>query len=418
MRVIFIEPLLKNQQGHIFFHLRAMTSELKKRGIAYLIFGNLCADTASLRIDNFYPCFSEITVAILKLGISLKSLLLFPKLILRFKHQLYSALISNPKFLVQENDMFFCLSPHIFEFAVIGWFLHAQGRAIARKGCKVVIGFNFPYYRDSRLLTLFLAGAYKAICGYLMDRVPVKVIYFSSAELTAKEFERLLRKRVLFLPSPIYPLPVSAAASLTDSAATPATDGKVRVSYLGGARYNKGFDLYVRMIEYFIKDRALDDKIIFLTQVDIHEQQSGYDIEAVKRHVNLLESLSGKWAQVKIIYGTLPYPDYYKLLLSSDIVVLPYRDRIYQHGSSNVFMETIIAGRVPIVPAGTGIAKELSRYLLNDLVFKNGDPQDLARVVRRAVSGYPSYRERINRAREDFIRVHNADNLINTLLEL
>src|SRR3989344_6122135 len=53
----------------------------------------------------------------------------------------------------------------------------------------------------------------------------------------------------------------------------------------------------------------------------------------------------------------------------ADIILLPYDPSIYRSGTSGVFVEAIIAGKIPVVKEGSWLSYELKRFSLEELVI-------------------------------------------------
>jgi hypothetical protein len=66
--------------------------------------------------------------------------------------------------------------------------------------------------------------------------------------------------------------------------------------------------------------------------------------------------------------------EYYQALYRSDIVLLPYDPQKYQRRTSGVFVEAIIAGKIPLVKDGSWLAYELKRFNLHELIVNWDDP--------------------------------------------
>lgn len=73
--------------------------------------------------------------------------------------------------------------------------------------------------------------------------------------------------------------------------------------------------------------------------------------------------------QVTPLPAHLSRVEYLAQLASSDLVLLPYDAKAYQQRTSGVFIETIVAGKLPAVTQDTWMAGELLRYDLPELVI-------------------------------------------------
>ena len=408
---------MKNQKGHFFFEVRSLASQLKKRGIPYVIFGNLDADSDCLKLDNFNPALTEITLSIFKKGVSVKNCLYLYRLIKQFNNNLSKTLLFNPVFSIEDEDIIFIHTLYFIEFAGLSWFLWRNSKILAKKNLKVILGLNYPYKKKPFFLTLLLALVYSISDKFFINKSKIKVIYFSTGEVLRKQFEKLLNKKVVFLPTPVLPFPYQPDTVSVDKI-SPEYSGKIKIAYIGGARYSKGFDIFVQMVEQLSTQDEVSKKIYFLTQANINEEQTPRDFQFTLKYIERLDSLVKKIDNLEIIAGTLTPVEYYKLLFRSDIIILPYRDSGYKTSDSNIFNEAIIAGKVVLVPSYTIIAAYLSKYSLKDLLFKREDVGDLADVIKNIVRNYKYYQEKIKKMQEDYQKIHTLDNLLNSLLKL
>ena len=65
--------------------------------------------------------------------------------------------------------------------------------------------------------------------------------------------------------------------------------------------------------------------------------------------------------------------EYYDSLERSDVVLLPY-DQKYARRTSGVFVEAILAGKIPVVKEGSWLSHELKRFDLTELIVDWEDP--------------------------------------------
>ncbi|HLO85285.1 MAG TPA: hypothetical protein VK203_09775 [Nostocaceae cyanobacterium] len=85
--------------------------------------------------------------------------------------------------------------------------------------------------------------------------------------------------------------------------------------------------------------------------------------------------------QVKLIANYLTEAEYLYWLKISDIILLPYDAIAYSERTSGIFTECIIAGKIPVVTAGTWMAKELIKYGLNELIIDWDQPELVVKEI-------------------------------------
>ncbi|MBD2436132.1 glycosyltransferase family 1 protein [Nostoc sp. FACHB-110] len=76
-------------------------------------------------------------------------------------------------------------------------------------------------------------------------------------------------------------------------------------------------------------------------------------------------------AKVKLVSNYLTELEYLNWLKESDIILLPYDAVAYQERTSGIFTECIMAGKIPLVTAGTWMATELAKYDLTELIIED-----------------------------------------------
>ncbi|OGX27124.1 MAG: hypothetical protein A3J51_03075 [Omnitrophica WOR_2 bacterium RIFCSPHIGHO2_02_FULL_45_21] len=414
MRVVIVDPLLKNLSGHCYFYDKAAIAELQKRNIPFLLFGNTHADKDCLAIDNFFPCSTDIISSVFAAAGPIKKLFNVLRASRLFKQQLENCLFKNPDFYIKENDSIFIPTFYIFELIFLGWIFALRSKQFAQIYFRLNIILRFRYIRNSKILTALLGFFYKLACNVFLGRLKDKVVYLTDSELLKKEYEALLNREVLLCPIPLNPF-VFKIGKESDASQKNIPNGRIVISYVGGARYNKGFDTFVDMAIRLNSDKELSEKIFFVLQLDIHPQR-GKDRKIVCSAVEKIESFSERVDNIRIVRGTLPMQKYYRLLSESQIIVLPYRDEAYKSATANILVETILLGKVPVVSSNTWMAYELSKFGLKELVFEIGSTLNLAQTIKKIALGYSYYLEKIRWAQPCWKEFHSVCNLVDLLV--
>ncbi|MDD5348037.1 MAG: glycosyltransferase [Candidatus Omnitrophica bacterium] len=412
MRVIVVDPFLSDLSGHNFFYNTALCAELKKRNIPFVIFGN---KDSRLRIDGFYPALESITDKFFLAGNPLASLIRLTRAIRSSNAKLQRSFFDNPGFALQEGDVVFCHTLYVFEFFSFACFLRRHRRSFVAKDCTFRIGLHFRYVRSSRTATFVLGMLYRVITKFMLAPLAGSVIYHSDGRMLIPEFERLLGKKITLSSMPVYPLRLGAGGGSSARFKPDAYKDAITLSYIGGARYGKGFDVFVSAVERLAKDRELLNRVFIICQADVQKNvQPKKDTEAVYRAAARLETAAKAIPRLKVIRGSLSLPDYYSLLLESDAIVLPYRDEVYRVVTSNIFVEAVIAGKIPFVSQNTWMADELSHYGLEKLAFRL-DADDIIAVIAPALDRLPEYRAGIKQMQTDYQGFYNARRLVDMI---
>lgn len=80
----------------------------------------------------------------------------------------------------------------------------------------------------------------------------------------------------------------------------------------------------------------------------------------------------------EVLVKTLPkivaQEKYIAQLMESDVLFLPYHETMYKSSTSGIFVEGIIAGKIPFVKKGTWLSYELERFDLKELIVDWENP--------------------------------------------
>src|SRR5262249_9737226 len=128
---------------------------------------------------------------------------------------------------------------------------------------------------------------------------------------------------------------------------TPAV-GVPRVVFLGGARTEKGFPLLVEAIR-----ELLDYKIDWSIQCHLDDPSDTISAEARQILDRIVSPPRHR------IPEALDSSEYYGLVNSADLIVLPYRERFYRSRTSGIFVEALSAGKPVVTTAGTWMADHI-----------------------------------------------------------
>ncbi len=415
MRFIIIEPFLKNFSGHQFTYTQALTAELENRGIPYLILGSDAADGHCRALKNFYPQISEVTSFAMKMPPwAFFSPRLFG-LIKKFCCQLDDFLIQKMKIENEKGDIIFLHTLYIFELIAFAISVRKHCRQLLVNGHKIFIGLNFGYKRDSWFLTMFLAFLYKYVLILLLRKIRSVVIYFSDVEGFKKEFTSLIRKDVALVPVPIknkFSTPYILWRNKVQ------VSGGLRLCYVGGARFNKGFDFLVRILRVLAQENEFSKKFAFSIQIDMHRQQTGREGKVVQCAIEDLEKLSGRHSCIKLLYGALSIDEYFTVLAESDAVVLPYRSSAFRSSASNLFREALVLGKVAVVTKGTSMAEEYREHNLSELVFDPDKEDDYGGFFNRLRLNIKLYQEKLKPLQQIFQDYYSDKEHVSALLKL
>lgn len=179
------------------------------------------------------------------------------------------------------------------------------------------------------------------------------------------------------------------AAGLALEHATPraaASDGPLRLGYLGATREERGADLIPALVHETRK--AFGDRIGWTVQLD-----PGGLARLAERPVDEAIAMLRDDPGVELIDGKVSTENYFAMLDRMDIVVLPYRQR-YEVSGSGVFVEALSLGKVLVVPRRGWMADFARRYGNEPATFDDASPDSVLAAVREAIDRHADLSQR------------------------
>jgi glycosyltransferase involved in cell wall biosynthesis len=219
-----------------------------------------------------------------------------------------------------------------------------------------------------------------------------RVFFYTDTEPLTAQYNGLGRTIFRTLPIPTQ----SARSHATKALKLAARDRLRHVVYLGDARTEKGYHWLPRLA-VDAKMAGLQARFTFQSNFSI----PGGESAAVKARAEL-QALSPDY-RVTLLTEALSSDAYFRLLLSADVVVIPYHAAAYKARSSGVFAEALAVGKPVIVPEGTWMADEL-RGTGGKSGVAYRDARDLVRHLARILAEYDAYRA----AAQDYSRPWSA----------
>lgn len=180
------------------------------------------------------------------------------------------------------------------------------------------------------------------------------------------------------------------------------------VSYLGDARQEKGFHLLPELISTLRSAGFGEQRVRFRIQANL--PLCGGTSSAVRAKAELT---GYRHTGVEIIEGPFDSDIYHQIILTSDVILIPYCRRSYAARSSGIFAEALAAGVPTIYPEGSWMAK--SQLGGGSLGYKNvGEiPSTLAWVL----SNYTEFESRSIAHTHDWRNKHSAKRLVRCLAD-
>ncbi len=137
--------------------------------------------------------------------------------------------------------------------------------------------------------------------------------------------------------------------------------------------------------------------------------------EPIRPFLEHIKKLSGP--NLAVIERTLGEADYHALLLSADVVLVPYERPHYVSRTSGVFVEAIANGKPVVVTGRTWMSRQLGDSGAG-IVFDDSDPKNLADAIAEAARRLPELREKTEKFRAEYGRFHNPGAFLRALMRL
>ena len=192
----------------------------------------------------------------------------------------------------------------------------------------------------------------------------------------AAEYTTLAGRSVRLAP---YPTAASAWPDLEPPRPRPST-GRRRVAFLGGSGGRKGFGMLPEIVAGVTQARPGTEFVIQFQQDGVNPLPA--DTVAELRRMN---------EKVVILDGYLDPGSFYRAILESDILLLPYGSPMYRSGSSALFEEALYLGRPVVVPPATTLAAGLAELADAGRVADSRDGKAFAAAIIAVIDDYPRY---------------------------
>jgi glycosyltransferase involved in cell wall biosynthesis len=118
---------------------------------------------------------------------------------------------------------------------------------------------------------------------------------------------------------------------------------------------------------------------------------------------------AGLPVRVSIQPGALPTEDYFRRLLTSDLILQPYNSSVYALMPSGVFADAVVCGAPVVAPAGTWIADRLAEGWGAGETFATPSSDAVAKAVLRAIGRIDDLRAKAAGQGEAWRRAHSLE---------
>lgn len=178
------------------------------------------------------------------------------------------------------------------------------------------------------------------------------------------------------------------------------------ISYLGDAREEKGFHLLPGLISS-LRSAGFDEK-----RVRFRVQSNLPLVGSTSRSGRAKAKLTDyPQVGVEILDGPFDSDTYHQLLVTSDVILIPYCPKSYATRSSGIFAEALAAGVPTIYPEESWMAK--SQVGSGSLGFKQ--VANIPSVLARIISNYTEFESQSIAYSQEWRNKHSARNLVHGL---
>ena len=226
-------------------------------------------------------------------------------------------------------------------------------------------------------------------------------IFYCDTQQLCNDYALLSSHRQEFRLLPIpYPSVDAEPISLETWSHGPA----VKLVYLGGARVEKGFHL-LSLAENSLR-KTCAGEILWRLQASISGGLEEPEVISARRNLSSVRDGS-----VELVERNLTTSEFQSLLLSADIVLLPYLPEFYRARSSGILVQALAAGKPVIVPANTWLSKQTNGIGVVEFAGPSGFPD----AILQAIYQLPKLSQEARERATVYASLNSADALLTVL---
>jgi hypothetical protein len=323
MRLVILDPGLKEFSGHHFNYNGAILGECRVRGIDLSIYTSIQCTPDVLEALPATPCFEASTYDMQEIATRKEMETKFSFMNAILERDLMAHVTRD----LGAEDLVLFLTTTVFQVVgVLNWY----STLVDPKPAICMQFMHHPWYLGLTSDPDFCTTLQQQSMAAWQASGHSRVRFAADNELLAGFLHRISGMPILLLPMPIRypPLPGPAASR----------SGPVRFGFLGDGRPEKGLHHFVTAA-LLQKDAPLPEAEFFIHVSNQHGRNAGEILRDVPNCQVLCRQVSNG--------------DYWKLVGSCDVVVLPYDPRFYHIRGSGIVFEAMGMGKPVIVTAGS-----------------------------------------------------------------
>ena len=236
---------------------------------------------------------------------------------------------------------------------------------------------------------------------YQCKLFPQKVRFYTDTQQLVERYNNLSPVKLIEIPVPFR------QENLQQNITLKTENQSLHLVYLGDARIEKGYLYLPQIVADLWKDYLITKKI----RITI---QSNFNINAGERGILASRLKLEEYPQdiVKIIKNPITTEEYYNLLMSADLLVIPYDVNSYRYRTSGVLTESLAAGKPVIVPANSWLASQVDKS--RGGIYQH--PQEISQTIIHVIDNINEYKKNAQKFSINWCKKHSPDSLIDCLL--
>jgi glycosyltransferase involved in cell wall biosynthesis len=333
--LLIVDPSLIRRAGHPFHAARSVAEAAAEAGLEALVLGNAGADRAVRSGLRFRGCFSRSLYMRERWSMAVyesEAALLAKEMarLLGRRSRAVAAIVMPTCDQAQLRALANLIAAGTLPrtVAILGWLLLPPRWDVDPEAAGGAA--QIDEYRDA-LARIETARGGPGITRLCFETAALRGVYGG-----------LPGAEILLAPSP-------SPSDLAGADRKP--EGRRHFVVLGHAAPSKGYELLPEALRAAL---AADDRVTFT----IHGVVEGAGNPAASE---ILEALSRLGPRVRVLTHELASEDYFTLLGSADVLLLPYRLPDYRDRGSGIFNEAVRHGIPVVAPAGSAFAQEQIR---------------------------------------------------------
>lgn len=236
---------------------------------------------------------------------------------------------------------------------------------------------------------------------YQCKLFPTKVKFYTDTQQLVNRYNSLSAVKLIEIPVPFR------QEILQQNIISKIENKPLHLVYLGDARIEKGY-LYLPTIVADLWEDYLITKKIRITI------QSNFNINTGEKGILASRLKLEEYPQdmVKVMKNPMTTQEYYQLLMSADLLIIPYNTNSYRYRTSGVLTESLAAGKPVIVPANTWLASQVDESRAGIYQY----PQEISRTIIKVINNISEYQKKAQEFSLNWCKKHSPDSLIDCIL--